>query len=374
MRDYIAWYLVELRNRLRDVEPKQRVEDFLLETRTHLQESIDDMTSRGIDEGDAVKTAIADFGHPSLVAQSFQGKGAMNNALYWVMILLVFLVSLPVVVMMVSSATDNALGSPSVTTTDFGVTTGVVFGGVFLIALLSRRWCSLPLVAAAVATTLTVAVYFSRTTDAYSLEQGSERFVLLNQASARRQVSERERWLREYDLARPKFEAAIAALKAGDSSGILEYIKFDEHYYVVPSQAEEIRSRAYRPSQPEIPGRQFVDASGYVRLIPLGMPSANRHFTSITGDLSEALKAWVEHGDDYLIDADADRAAMKLEMSAFRTPASPAEGEATRRLILVPLAIVGIYSLGIIALNGIVILLIDLFRTSRRKNWRKQLT
>ncbi len=374
MRDYIAWYLVELRHRLRGVEPQQRVEDFLLETRAHLQESIDDMTSRGIAEGDAIKTAIADFGHPSLVSQAFQGKGSMNHALYWVLVGLVFLISLPIIVMMVFTATDNALGYPRVTTFDFGVTTSVVFGGVLVLALVSRRWCSLPLVGAAVIATLVAGLYVNATTNSYSLKFDSGRFVILSPAAAKEQVEVREQWLREYDTARPKFQSALAALKSGESGHLVEYIKFENNYYVVPNQAEGVHSSAYRPSKPRIPGSQSNDYSPHVRLIPLEESFSGMQSTLITSDLSEALDAWKKHGEEYLAEADEDRAGMLREMAAFATPKPPVAGELARRLFWVPLAVVGIYSLGIVALNGLVILFVDLFRSSRRKSWRKQLT
>ena len=138
MRDYIAWYLVELRRRLSSHDSQKEVEDLILETRTHLQESIDDMTARGIHEEAAVKSAIIDFGPPAAVAAATKGE-RISTKLYWMFIAVIVLLAIPTIGQLVMSSTDNALGWTHVSTFEFGTTTTSLLAGIALLAAFSRK-------------------------------------------------------------------------------------------------------------------------------------------------------------------------------------------------------------------------------------------
>lgn len=373
MRDLVAWYIVELRRRLTSVDPQSRVEDFLLETRTHIGEAVDEMTSRGISEDDATKAAITDFGHPSLVASAFRGRRHMSPLTYWVLIAIVFLSAVPAIVQVVSSSTDNALGYWHVSSFDFGAASAVVFGAIALIAYYSRRWCSVPVIAASLVLVSAVGGWFVNRTNAYAMQEGSREFVMLSPTAAELQVESRLDWINEHDRVVPMLQSLIHAPKGADPEARLSLVVDETYGYAVPMDMGARSYSTYFAYAPELPGVASPrPQSGFVRWIGIEQTVAPRYTLVSQRDKIAALAAWEMYGDAYLEQLRAQRSLAEREAEKFKAPASVATGYVLGRLIWTPLAIVALYSLVALLANGLALIASDAAVSLRRMRWKRR--
>jgi hypothetical protein len=369
MRDLVAWYIVELRRRLTSVDPQSRVEDFLLETRTHIDESVDEMTSRGIAEDDATKAAITDFGHPSLVAAAFRGRRHMSARTYWVLMVIAFLTAVPALVQVVSSSTDNAMGYMHMTTFDFGMASVCVFGMIALTGFLSRRWCAIPLTLGALVLTVAVGGWFMNRTSAYAMEDGSDKFVLLSGVAAKDQVKVREAWLEQYDQAVPKLKAALVA---PTDRLLLDIVSQEYGGYSMPATIRRTSYPTFMPYPKVIPGTDGSIQFYPVRWISIEESPSPLIYISQVGDQKTAVDAWRKDGAAYLTELAAHRSRVLREIDRFKAPASVARGEVMSRLIWFPLTIVSVFSLLGLALNGVAIMMSDVAVSVRRLRWKRR--
>ena len=374
MRDYIAWYLVELRRRLKGVEPRQRVEDFLLETRAHLGDAIEDMTERGIPEDAATKSAIADFGHPALVAQAFQGRMRMSPGLYWSLVAAVVLLALPVLVQVVASSTDNALGGVHSGSFNFGSAVAFILCGIGALAIASRKWCSLPIAVAGLAITASVGFWFMNNTRAYAIEDGTDRFALLSDKTAKEQVSIREEWLKEYETEVPKLSFALQDTSEGADHRLAALVQLHPGYYSYPLGNAYVGYMSYYETPKPVPSISSYSVRSRSPFIALEEARTRVHYMSEGNDRAEALKSWRASGPQYLASLSEQAARLAREKTAFLRPASVAKGEVISRLFYAPLAIIALFSLLGVLINGVAIGAFNLLSAVKRRGWRHQLT
>lgn len=373
MRELVAWYIVELCRRLTSVDPQSRVEDFLLETRTHIDESVDEMTSRGIAEEDATKAAITDFGHPSLVASAFRGRRHMSPRTYWILLAVTFLALVPTLVQVVSSSTDNAMGYWRVGTFDFGMSSVVVFAAIALVAYFSRRWCSLPLIGAALFVTAAVGGWFVNRTNAYAVHDGSERFVMLSPEAAKRQVESRLAWVKQHDRIAPMLSGIAFPPKGVDPMTRLDLVKDESSGYIVPMDMGPRSYSTYLWYGPELPGSLVPrPIAGPVRWIGLEETVAPRYTLVRQEDKAAALFAWQQHGEAYLEQLRAQRTLAMREAESFKSPATVARDQVVSRLLWTPLAIVGLYSLLGLLANAVAFLASDSVASLSRMRWKRR--
>jgi len=374
MRDYIAWYLIELRRRLRNVEPQQKVEDFLLETRTHLQESIDEMGARGIPEDAATKSAIADFGHPSLVAQAFRGRDHMSAITHWVLIGIVLLIALPTIYHLVSSATDNAMGYSYSGQFEFGWACIAILAGIAIVSFLSRKWSSLPITAVMLVITVCVSVWFMGTTRPYAAEAGSSRFFLLSDQTAKTQVAVREEWINRVDATVPKYLSALADKSAGSDERLKALVETGDGTFDMPMKVSARTYRTFRAPPMSLPGRAASSADfRMVVWLDVEESRAPEFVLRSTPIPDIALSKWKENGAAFLQQFEGLKAKVRRDQAVFRTPSKVAEGAVASRLLYLPVAAVFVYSLVGLLVNGLAIAAKDAHEALRRRGWKRAL-
>ncbi len=367
MRDYIAWYLIELRRRLTNVDPQGRVEDFLLETRTHLSESIDDMTSRGITEEAATKSAIADFGHPSLVAQAFRGRRGLNDKVYWLLVVATIVLMIPVCNGLVRAMGDVNLGARYYGPFDFGTFSVIGFVAIAVIAWLSRRWCSVPIAVACLVLTFVSGVLAMQSTSPYSLDPSTGTIALLDDANAKGQIDMRDSWLKEYNVSVAELKHALHAPKSVGPSPLEELIKSEYQGYQFPESSRTL-FRGYRPiyAWPMSP-------EPYPFWLSLSAPDERGFHMTTTDSADVALEQWRLHGDEYLAFLETQRREVIREQQAFGAPAKVDSAVITNRLLYVPMLTVGTFCLLALLMNGAVIALTDGVTALKRRSWKRQL-
>jgi hypothetical protein len=372
MRDYVAWYLIELRRRLVNVEPQSRVEDFLLETRAHLHESIEDMTERGVPEVDATKSAITDFGQPSLVAAAFRGKRRMRDGVYWVLVCILFFMSIPAIVQMVRSATDNAMGYWHVLLFDFGIAVGAVIAGISLLGFFSRRWCVVPVAMACLIATTVVGVWFTNTTRPYASEPGTERFVLLDRRSAKGQVEYRDKLIDAIDEVVPKIEHDLSRPMGAEMS---EMLRPTHGLYTFPYGVGTSKYSSFHAYTIDLPffESSWIERSTGHRPISLAESKAPEYVMGQTTDINVARQAWDKHGAAYVATLKEAKLKAQREREWFRSPIEVQSGAVMSRLLLAPIALVSAFSLITALANAFAILLSDLRLAVARRRWKRML-
>ena len=372
MRDYVAWYLVELRRRLRGVEPQSRVEDFLLETKTHLHESIEDMTSRGIPEEAAIKSAIADFGEPTLVSSSFKGKGLISRGAYWVSVAFICLVGVYVLGALALRSTDNALGHGSVTSFDFGLVTAVVIGGLGLVGFLSRRWCVVPVAIVGFFAVLVFSTWVRSTTDAYAMKDGSDRFVLLSKGVAEAQVELRKDWLQDYEERIPPLANLLSDPSQAAEGALLEFVEVSPGTYEYPTLSDNRFAGIYYSLPPAIVGskNQWNGNYGY-HWVPIDEANNKTAYVSHTPVKEQAVTAWRESGQGYLAALAHEKQRVEREMARFSSPARVDASKVTQRLVWFPMMVFGLYALLGLLSNAAGIIAAASVKSVRLRRWRR---
>ncbi len=368
MRDYIAWYLIELRRRLTGVDPQGRVEDFLLETRTHLSESIEDMTARGITEEAATKSAIADFGHPSLVASAFRGRRGLSDKVYWLLVAVTIVLLVPVCSSLVRAMGDVNLGARYYGPFDFGTFSVIGFAAIAVIAWLSRRWCSVPIAAACLVLTFVSGVFAMRTTSPYSLDPKTGTIALLDDANAKRQIDLRDSWLKEHDESVAELKHAMNAPKSEGPSPLEELVKAEYQLGYQFPESSRTQFRDYRPIH-----IWPMSSESYPFWVSLSAPD-ERGFHMMTTDSADiAMEQWRLHGEEYLAFLETQRKEVIREQQAFGAPANVDSAVITNRLLYIPILTVGTFCLLALLLNGAVIALTDGVSALKRRSWKRQL-
>ncbi|MEX2242919.1 MAG: hypothetical protein WD716_03630 [Fimbriimonadaceae bacterium] len=365
MRDYIAWYLIELRRRLRNVEPQQKVEDFLLETRTHLQESIEEMGARGILEDAATKSAIADFGHPSLVAHAFRGRRSLPSWSYWSTVLLVVLLLSPMAYQVVFSLGDVHLGAGRIAYFEFG---WYIIGGlaaILVMTLLWRRWSALPITVGLAGVALVSGLVISGKVEPYKSPL-SETILLMDDASAKKQAANRARWLEAYERSIVPMKRAIETHGSNPTSEFGKAIIGENEMPLFPAIGYSGHQRASSILPAE------YEREGMGDWIPFDRSSATFILRS-TFDKEEATKAWIRNGEQFFAYAESVRNDVAVEREALSKPVEVARGQVLQRLVGGPLLLIGFCGLVGVLVNAMVIGGSEGWSALLRREWRRQL-
>jgi hypothetical protein len=365
MRDYIAWYLIELRRRLRNVEPQQKVEDFLLETRTHLQESIEEMGARGITEDAATKSAIADFGHPSLVAQAFRGRRSFPTWAYWAVVLTVVALLSPMAYALVISAGDVQIGRGNRGSFEFLWYTAAGLLAIFITTVLWRRWSAVPITLGLAFIALVSGLDVMRRVEPYQSPE-SDYFLLLDRYNAGKQQRLRGEWLKAYDETIVPLRLAFEAHSASPTAGLAQAMVLKDGRLLYPDKTFGGQPRAYSVLPFDL---RWGLSAEWVHM----ERESTQFLLATTSSHQAATDAWIQYGEEYFAYADDVKSGVARERAAFTNPADVTSREVLQRLVVLPLMFLGYCGLFGLLANALVIGGTAGWSAMRRWEWRREL-
>lgn len=360
MLDHLNWYLVELERTLRGHRSAQATAEFLLESRSHLEERIDELTQKGIDRPTAVKAAIFDFGHPNSVAQGFRGAAGLSKLAYRMGIAIAVVLACAIVPAFCIAMVDvpNTHKTPWVS--------GLLVASWFSFPVLAwlvwrtRKWATLPVIGFALGLSLVASLIFTANTGLASMN-GSTLHVFLPQRQA--QIDARADWLRRFDSDYAKLQAWRASDRKGaDADKLLRALTGPDFQAPVRAHGRGFMQRVL-PS--DAPGRlTFWSSRDYGEMFRmLG------HFR----DLDAARSVWQMNADDYAAFLKTQRTLVSSEITALSTLTRSSHSERWLWHGWPPVAMVVVGSLIAVLMNGLLLLFGDLTGSLRRHRWRRQL-
>lgn len=208
MLDYVNWYLVELERRLRSTPESA---DMLLETRSHLEERVDDLVTKGYDRATATRRAVADFGDPKTIAWALhQGPGQTRRG-HWIWATIIAVIAcfafIPGILVL------NGVTPASDAVAYYGI--GPAIAGILigLYALRHRTWIAPATMA--IATIISLAVGFYAAVGSTPVVVGRVQQNVATYAIAG-QVEMRKDWLARSEEFLPKFDHWLNAYDQKD--------------------------------------------------------------------------------------------------------------------------------------------------------------
>lgn len=358
MLDYLNWYLVELERNLRGRRSAQSNAEFLLESRNHLEERVEELASKGIDRQAAAKAAILDFGDPASVAQGFRGAVGLSKMAYRIGIAVAVVLAFAIVPAFCIAMVDL----PNIHETPW--VSGLIAASWFSFPVMgwlmwrTRKWATLPIIGLTLGLALVTSLIFTSTTGLISLN-GNSLHVFLPQRQA--QIDARADWLRRYDSDYAKLQAWRASdRKSAAADKLLAQL-------AGPELQAPVRAY-YRGFMPRVLPSDRVGRVPFWSSRDYGeMFRMESHF----GVLSAARSVWQMNADDYAVFLKKRQALISLEMVALMNPTPSAFSERWMRHGWQPVALVGIGSLIALLLNGLILLFGDLAGSVRRYRWRR---
>lgn len=366
MLDHLSWYLVELEQRLRGRRSGEATTNFLLETRSHLEEHADDLVSRGVDRATAVKSAIADFGSPAYVAGGFIGRRPMSRKMYWFLIAVVALIgSLMVPALIVASNGVAGVFDP-VSRLDFFYTPLFGLIAVAALAYRTRRWVAPAVCVFVTGFTLAALSFFAANTREVRIH-GNSRLVYA--PSMPKEIVLRSQWLASYSVDTPKLQHMLQRPAGATLDAIVQSeMKVEGEGYLVPTKAFASYYRF-------ITNRSLISSYNQPRAgwYPLEYGNHAGFILSTVPDLKSAVKMWDEQGAEYSAFLKQRAADLRSEVAALSAPLDTKMAQRWQELCVVPLATIGMFFLVAVAVNGLTLLLRDAVDRWRRYSWRRQL-
>lgn len=358
MLDLLNWYLVELDRSLRGRRSAHATAEFLLESRSHLEERIEELTQKGIDRPTAVKAAILDFGDPGSVAQGFRGAAALSNTAYRIGIAIAVILAFAIVPAFCIAMVDL----PNIHETPW--VSGLIAASWFSFPVMgwlvwrTRKWSTLPVLGLTLGLALLTSLIFTANTGLISLN-GENLHVFLPQRQA--QIDARADWLRRYDSDYDRLQAWRASdRKSAAADKLLAELAGPELQAPVRAYYRGFIPRILPSDQfGRVPFRSSRDYGEMFRM--------ESHF----GVLSAARSVWQMNADDYAVFLKKQQALISSEMVALMNPTPSSFIERWMRHGWQPVAIVGFGSLFALLLNGVILLFGDLAGSVRRYRWRR---
>lgn len=360
MLDYLNWYLVELERNLRGRRSAQSNAEFLLESRNHLEERVEELASKGIDRQAATKAAILDFGDPKSVAAAFRGTRPLPQTTYKIAIGLAVALTLCVVPAVWIAMIDWPNLHRS------GWVPGLFFASALSCVVLgwliwrTRKWVAVPVCGLALAISLVLSLFFTSQTGLANI-QGEVLHVYLPQ---RQQLMDaRVDWLKRFDVDFAKLQAFRATDRKGpEAQAILADLAGPDWRAPVPVQWYGQLPRALPSDQqgtlsdwtPRDYGKKYTIQSWY-------------------GNKELAMDVWRQNADEYATFLKKHQKRVEQELQAFAVMQPSSFSERWLRHGWVPVGIIGTGSLGALLLNGVMLLFGEALSSVRRYRWRRQL-
>lgn len=360
MLDYLNWYLVELERNLRGKRNSQAVADFLVESRSHLTERIDDLVARGIDPVSATKASIIDFGDPQAVAQAYQGRRYVSATVRGVGIALAIILGLAIMPAFFVAMLDlpNLHEGPLVSGLIW--TASLSFFVVGWLSWKTRTWISLPVGAFAVSIALVASVVFTSMTGLANLNGQAVHVFLPHRQD---QIEARSDWLARYEIDVAKLNAWRASDRGPKADELLNELAGPLSLAPVVSYQPRHSNRMMVLPSDSFPSARVVLDSGYGPIYRL-----ESHFN--VADVTRT--AWQTHGDAYANYLSKQRARVELELNALSNLTPSSFSQRWTRHGYQAAAMIGIGSLFAVLLNGVILMFASASDTMRRRRWRRQ--
>lgn len=366
MLDYLNWYLVELEQRLRGKRSAESAADFILETRSHLEERVDDLVGKGVDRVTAARAAVADFGDPDSVVQAYSGARPMSKKAAWG-----WIIAAGVMIGSIGGGLGSLLLSvPVVIPALFRIIVFLPLLGFLITALLAyrtRAWVGVGIGCVAIAFSLVGASYATSNAEFLRLP-GRELAVTRSQIG--KDIAAREQWLSAFDKDFAEIQAWRAARAAKDPKADAMLMKLS-HRDTYGSMAYVGPNRNYwgpRPMMDSLPSTINMAISGARFYIDSPMQQVT---LSGWGDFKYARDMWNQNGDIFVASLKEQRQIAEMELAALRD-IQPSPWWTRFAAVGLPImaAVATAAVLGL-ALNGIVSGLISVKRKLRRAAWRR---
>ena len=359
MLDYLNWYLVELERNLRGRRSAQANAEFLLESRNHLEERVEELASKGIDRQAATKAAILDFGDPASVAQGFRGGAGLSKTAYRLAIAIAVVLAFAIVPAFCVAMVDV----PNIHETSW--VSGLIAASWFSFPVMgwlvwrTRKWSTLPVVGLTLGLALLASLIFTANTGLISLN-GENLHVFLPQRQA--QIDARADWLSRYDSDYAKLQAWRASdRKSAAADALLKELAGREF------KAPVFYNSASMQSEPVLPS----DARGGMTIWAQRDFGMKFRMESYFGGLDAARSVWQVNADGYAAFLKKQHQRVEAELLAFQNLQPSSFSERWMRHGWQPVAIVGFGSLFALLLNGAILLFGDLAGSVRRYRWRR---
>lgn len=354
MLDYVNWYLVELEHRLRHHRASS---DLILETRSHLEERVDDLKAKGFDRSEAMKRAIAEFGDPHEIARQATGTRRMSVRAFtlWSIVLGMTMVSwLP-------ASFAHMLGrGPYDDATTYLAGPAIVLIVVLILVIRFRNWIGASACAFAAGFALLGSfVAAGMGTPVNVPGQGQTSFVAF--AAMPKQIEMREEWFAQSGVELSKLNTAFAKR---DWPTLLGSPK-DPPFW--GPHAAELSNGAPRVIHSDM---DTMWPAAWIRLGPFTFG----HF-GLSGYYrrEDAINAWVKTGKEYLAGVESHRSDLSREIRTLKEPTTFGYFErwafVTGGFFSLLLLVVPFILLANFAILGIA----QAVRQSRSRAWRRKL-
>lgn len=355
MLDYVNWYLVELEHRLRHHRDSS---DLILETRSHLEERVDDLMTKGFDRSEATKRAIAEFGDPDEIANQAIGFRRMSTRalVLWSIALGLAMVSwLPAMFaqMLGRGPYDDAstyLTGPAIT--------------LIVVSILTIRFRNLigvtTCAAAACFAICGALIAAGMGTPVHVPNHGQTTFVGF--AAMPQQIEMREQWL-------AKSAVELAALNVAFAKRDWPTLLGTQKY--PPFWGPNSNELSYGSPRVLISDMTAVWPATWIRL---GPSTFGRHSVSAGFYRREdAIQAWNKLGKEYLAGVEAHRRSLALEVETLK---APTRFTYFQRLTFVTMGIFALLCVTapfILLANLTILGVSHVLRKSRSRAWRRKL-
>jgi len=360
MLDYLNWYLIELDRNLRGRRSAQANAEFLLESRNHLEERVDELVSKGIDRQAAVKAAILDFGDPKSVAQAFRGVRPLSKLTYRVAVGIAVVLALCVVpsycIAMVDAPDLHRSGFVS------GLLVAAAFSFVVMAWLIwrTRKWVALPVCGLALAGSFVGSLVFTSQTGLANL-QGEVLHVFLPQRQ--QLIDTRVDWLKRFDVDFAKLQAFRATDRKGpEAQAILADLAGPGWNAPVPVHWSG-----------QVPRVLPSDKEGILSVWTRNDYGKKYRIESWFGS-EGAMDVWRQNADEYAAFLKKHQRRVEQELTAFVSLQPSSFGERWFRHGWIPVGLIGLGSLMALLLNGLVLIFSEVLSSVRRYRWRRQLS
>lgn len=309
MLDYISWYLVELKRELRG---HPRTHEWLMETRAHLEEHLEDKELMKLDKSEAMKSVITEFGDPAAIAFALRNGPQPSARTKWgyavPIALLMSTFWIPVYCLMQGWLSSNVnpvvpfLAGPIV--------------GILVLAyacIRTRTWISLPATGALAAVTVAAILISTFTgTPVHVPNQGQTTLVGL--AAIPRQIELRENWIGRADEELPRLRDTITQL-ASTNPTIVEKGLSTLRYENFSAYLSPNRYADYSESLPS----DLKIAENWIRL---GPTTYAEYGLVPSYPSSHVIKEWGKHGAGYINAIERHQDSLRSEIATLKSAQS----------------------------------------------------
>jgi hypothetical protein len=342
---------------------------FLLETRSHLEERVEDLVGKGMDRSSACKAAVADFGDPDSVVDAYWGRKPLSKKGYWGWLIAAVLFA-------------GAMGGPfNALIFETFQPIGISFIPVFTLlpflavciviwlAWRTRTWASLWVGAGAIVCGLLGSVFTAGRTEIVPTRYQQR---LMSKSQIPGEIADRQAWLTAYrtDFERIQAWRQARAEKATNADKLLQALASNDGQYSFRD--------SYLAPVPNYWGGGLTTLlpSTYttgISTVSLLDDSDRRYSLTHWGGFKAAKDVWNQNGDGYAEYLKSVRTRVEAEIGLLQH-LPPSSRWERFKLIAGPTVGASVSgALVLITVNGLILGLGAGRQRYRRNVWRRQL-